>query len=173
MAAHQAPPSLGFSRQEHWSGLPFPSPDESEPWGAAMRQWEPALLTLTSFATARPKLNVSSLPREPCLLPSALGNQAFMPNFRHVSLLPRNQSQRRVKGTGGCAFPLAYLPRGSQFGIIPKTGRKQACSVSAFPTITSWPQHSWKLVRNGAHGPLIVCKSWQGFGEPRPISGLN
>ena len=33
MAAHQAPPSLGFSRQEHWSGLPFPSPMyESEQW---------------------------------------------------------------------------------------------------------------------------------------------
>ena len=31
MAAHQAPLSLGFSRQEHWSGLPFPSPmPESE-----------------------------------------------------------------------------------------------------------------------------------------------
>ena len=30
-AAHQAPPSLGFSRQEHWTGLPFPSPmHESE-----------------------------------------------------------------------------------------------------------------------------------------------
>ena len=29
MAAHQAPPSLGFSRQEHWSGLPFPSPMHS------------------------------------------------------------------------------------------------------------------------------------------------
>ena len=26
MAAHQAPPSTGFSRWEHWSGLPFPSP---------------------------------------------------------------------------------------------------------------------------------------------------
>ena len=25
-ATHQAPLSLGFSRQEHWSGLPFPSP---------------------------------------------------------------------------------------------------------------------------------------------------
>ena len=24
--SHQAPPSLGFSRQEHWSGWPFPSP---------------------------------------------------------------------------------------------------------------------------------------------------
>ena len=33
MAAHQALPSLGFSRQEHWSGLPFPSPKhESEKW---------------------------------------------------------------------------------------------------------------------------------------------
>ena len=46
MAAHQAPPSLVFSRQEHWSELPFPSPmHESEvaqscrllvtPWTAA------------------------------------------------------------------------------------------------------------------------------------------
>ena len=26
MAAHQAPPSLGFSRQGYWSGLPFPPP---------------------------------------------------------------------------------------------------------------------------------------------------
>ena len=30
-AAHQAPPSLGFSSKEHWNGLPFPSPvHESE-----------------------------------------------------------------------------------------------------------------------------------------------
>ena len=25
-AAHQAPPSIGFSRQEYWSGMPLPSP---------------------------------------------------------------------------------------------------------------------------------------------------
>ena len=25
--AHQAPPSMGFPRQEYWSGLPLPSPD--------------------------------------------------------------------------------------------------------------------------------------------------
>ena len=30
--AYQAPPSMGFSRQEYWSGLPFPSPgDLSDP----------------------------------------------------------------------------------------------------------------------------------------------
>ena len=26
--AHPAPPSMGFSRQEYWSGLPFPSPGD-------------------------------------------------------------------------------------------------------------------------------------------------
>ena len=26
--AHQAPLSIGFSRQEYWNGLPFPSPDD-------------------------------------------------------------------------------------------------------------------------------------------------
>ena len=41
MTAHQAPSSLGFSRQEHWSGLPFPSPmHESEKW-----KWSPSVLS--------------------------------------------------------------------------------------------------------------------------------
>ena len=40
-AAHQAPLSLGFSRQEHWGGLPFPSPmHESEKW-----KWSCSVLT--------------------------------------------------------------------------------------------------------------------------------
>ena len=26
--AHQAPPSMGFSRQEYWSGVPCPSPGD-------------------------------------------------------------------------------------------------------------------------------------------------
>ena len=37
IVAYQAPPSMGFSRQEYWSGLPFPSPGDLpdpgiEPW---------------------------------------------------------------------------------------------------------------------------------------------
>ena len=28
IVAHQAALSVGFSKQEHWSGLPFPSPGE-------------------------------------------------------------------------------------------------------------------------------------------------
>ena len=33
MLAHQAPAPLGFSRQEHWSGLPLPSPPSDEQSG--------------------------------------------------------------------------------------------------------------------------------------------
>ena len=41
--SHQAPLSLGFSRQEHWSGLPFPSPmHESEKW-----KWSQSCPTLS------------------------------------------------------------------------------------------------------------------------------
>ena len=29
-ATYQAPPSMGFSRQEYWSGLPLPSPKKEE-----------------------------------------------------------------------------------------------------------------------------------------------
>ena len=48
MAAHQAPPSLGFSRQEHWSGLPFPSPmHESEKWN-----WSPSKLSPSHHVTS-------------------------------------------------------------------------------------------------------------------------
>ena len=40
--AYQAPPSMGFSRQECWSGLPFPSPGDlpdprTEPGSPALR----------------------------------------------------------------------------------------------------------------------------------------
>ena len=43
-AACQALLSMGFSRQEHWSGLPFPSPmHESEKWSHSVAQSCPTL----------------------------------------------------------------------------------------------------------------------------------
>ena len=40
-ATYQAPPPMGFSRQEHWSGLPFPSPmHEREKW-----KWSPSVVS--------------------------------------------------------------------------------------------------------------------------------
>ena len=53
MAAHQAPPSLGFSRQEHWSGLPFPSPmHESEKWKVKVKSLSHVRLPATPWTAA-------------------------------------------------------------------------------------------------------------------------
>ena len=48
--ACQAPPSMGFSRQEYWSGLPFPSPGNLPDRGIEHRS---------------PALQADALPSEP------------------------------------------------------------------------------------------------------------
>ena len=42
-AAYQAPPSMGFSRQEYWSGLPLPSPSEFNYKRSKSGQWPNSL----------------------------------------------------------------------------------------------------------------------------------
>ena len=48
--AHQAPPSMGFSRQEYWRGEPFPSPGD---------------LSNPGMESRSPALQADSLPSEP------------------------------------------------------------------------------------------------------------
>ena len=59
--AHQAPPSMGFSKQEYWSGLPFPSPGDLPDPGIEPRS--PALQAdaLTSEPPGKPKKLVNAL----------------------------------------------------------------------------------------------------------------
>ena len=52
--AHQAPPSMGFSRQEHWSGLPFPSPGDLPNPGIEPRSPELQADALTSESPGKP-----------------------------------------------------------------------------------------------------------------------
>ena len=37
-AAYQAPPSMGFSRQEYWSGVPLPSPQQKSRYFLILQQ---------------------------------------------------------------------------------------------------------------------------------------
>ena len=56
---HQAPPSVGFSRQEYWSGLPFPSPGDLPDPG--IRPRSPALAdTLNSEPPGKPLIYILS-----------------------------------------------------------------------------------------------------------------
>ena len=56
--AHQAPPSMAFSRQEYWSGLPFPSPEDLPDPGIEPRS---------------PTLQADTLPSEPPGKPTKKG----------------------------------------------------------------------------------------------------
>ena len=61
--AHQAPLSMGFSRQEYWSGLPFPSPGD---------------LPNPGIKPGSPALQADSLPSEPPCKPLFLVRIMFM-----------------------------------------------------------------------------------------------
>ena len=67
MAAHQAPPSLGFSRQEHWSGLPFPSPvHESEKWKVKVKSLSFVRLLATPWTVAHQAPPSMGFSRQEC-----------------------------------------------------------------------------------------------------------
>ena len=96
-AAHQASLSLGFSRQEHWSGLPFPSPmHESEkvkvksfslvwllatPWTAAYQARAPMGFSRQEYWSGLPFPSPGDLPdtgikpRSPALQSDALTSE--------------------------------------------------------------------------------------------------
>ena len=63
--AHQASPSMGFSRQEYWSGLPFPSPGDLPDPGIEPRS---------------PALQADALTSEP---PGANSNSMFICTHTH------------------------------------------------------------------------------------------
>jgi len=95
MAAHQAPPSLGFSRQEHWSGLPFPSPiHETEKWKWSLPLHNPPsslrysfqyfLRWKLSYQPHGPWWHVLLLFKGPCLLQLLMMTQTIQKsNFKN------------------------------------------------------------------------------------------
>ena len=53
---HQAPPSMGFSKQEYWSGLPFPSPGDLPHPGIEPRSPSFQADALTSEPPGKPNI---------------------------------------------------------------------------------------------------------------------
>ena len=109
MAAYQAPPSLGFSRQEHWSGLPFASPGDLPNPGIEPRSPALLLLLLSRFSHVRL-----------CATPQIAAQQA-LPSLgfsrqEHWSGLPfpsplRESEVAQSRPTRG--NPMDYSPSGS------------------------------------------------------------
>ena len=71
--AYQAPPSMGFSRQEHWSGLPFLSPGD---------------LPKPGIEPGSPALQTDALPSEPPGKPVYVNMSIPVPQSIPLLLLP-------------------------------------------------------------------------------------
>ena len=70
--AYQAPPSMGFSRQECWSGLPFPSPGD---------------LPDPGIKPGSPVLQADALPSEPPGTVPKKGNAKECSNYHTIGLI--------------------------------------------------------------------------------------
>ena len=51
-AAYQTPPSMGFSGQEYWSGVPLPSPLQSDSWIPSNMKWMDSTILATKICVS-------------------------------------------------------------------------------------------------------------------------
>ena len=131
MAAHQAPPFLGFSRQEHLSGLPFPSP---------MHERE------SEVFQSRPTL---SDPMD-CSLPGSSVHgifQARVPQWVAIAFFLIGYTPIQNKGfLDGWVFKESTCNVGDP-GSIPWSGRSPGERIS-YPLQYSWASLLAQLVKN-------------------------
>ena len=112
--AHQAPLSMGFSRQEYWSGLPCPPP--GDPPHPGMDRVSPALAGgfFTASATWEAQWETSALPLQEVNL--KLLSNSLLFSFKCCCLLHF--------GSGSlCGSPDGRKGRG---GVISATGSRSA-----------------------------------------------
>ena len=135
--AHQAPPSMEFSRQEYWTGLPFPSPGDLpdsgiEPRSPALQA--DALLSepppYNSFSTFQPWWTFKK------------ANQIMLPSCSIIHALPKHLKSKLL--------PMAYmvlcdLIPAYPFDFIPYHSLLFSLhSAHISPTSISWFHHSQK-----------------------------
>ena len=106
--ACQAPPSMGFSRQEQWSGLPFPSPEDLsnpgvEPGSSALLADSPEDLSNPGIEPWSPAV-LSEPPGKSCIptLPfvKQVVNGKLLYRHRELNLVLCNNLERWDGGEG-------------------------------------------------------------------------
>ena len=122
--ARQIPLSMGFSRQESWSGLPFPSPED---------------LPDPGIEPGSPTVQADSLPSEPCL-PFHLPN--WISNIQ-LSFLPENCLLQTLHSNSHftlASSQLGHLPVFSSMTLLlffPNLESRLICLMSLFSLLAS------------------------------------
>ena len=165
MAAHQAPPSLGFSRQEYWSGLPFPSPmhesekskwsrsimsDSSQPHGLQPTR----LLWAWDFPGKSTGVGFHCFP---VYLPWTDGTRCHDLSFLNIAMAPHSS-------TLAWKIPWMEEPGRLQSMGSRRVGHDWATSLSLF-TFMHW-RRKWQPTpvflpgESQGWGSLVGCRLW-------------
>ena len=136
MGAHQAPPSLGISRQEHWSGLPFPSP---------MRESEVAQSCLTlsdPMDCSPPGSSVPGIFQARVLeWGASVPNPRALKNYALSSLPVLNKKTKTKTTKPGCQH---ICSQHSLLNILSPWLRPTAQKKGSFQDVTThWPCTWW------------------------------
>ena len=101
-AAHQAPLSMGFRRQEYWSGLPFPSPGDLPNPGIKPRP--PALQadSLPSGKARQGNVYLIKVTKENKKFSTRMG-----PHDQHIGPFPHTDEDMRPGHQRACSYPTA------------------------------------------------------------------
>ena len=105
--AHQASPSMGFSRQEYWCGLPFPSPGDLPHPGIEPRS---------------PSLQTDALPSEP-------QGKSYM---LHGEVKKKKRKKKKVRNSHvvQCESSMLSLPRALVQSLV---GELRSCRLCGWP----------------------------------------
>ena len=136
--AYQAPPSMGFSRQEYWSGLPFPSPGDLPHPG--IEPGSPALQADALPSEPPGKLRVKSLSRV----------QLFATPWTVAYLAPPSMGFSRQEYWSGLPFPSP--------GDLPNPGIKPGSLALQADTLLSEPPG--KPTNTSCIFSILFLRSW-------------
>ena len=105
--AHQAPPSMGFSRQEYWSGLLFPSPGDLLDPGIEPRFPTLQADSLTSEPPGKPRDNSDIISSNIFSGPFSLSSPSGTPIVQ--MFMPLMLSQRSLRLSSFLFFSFFYI----------------------------------------------------------------
>ena len=163
MSTHQAPPSLGFSRQEHWSGLPFPSPmRESEKW-----KWSHSVVPTLSDPTD-------------CSLPGSSVHGIFQ--ARVLEWVPLPSPTLNLHGAKCPSYPSitersVFWEVSDPGGHRPRQPAKVSGPAASFPSQPHFlgicPRGRWRLSWDPMCGPQSQRKRFLASGAERVAGGMR
>ena len=136
--AHQAPPSMEFSRQEYWSGLPFPSPGDPPDPGIEPRSPTLQADALPSEPPGKPSVQFSSVAQSCLTLCDPMNHST--PGLLVHNQLPESTQLMSIESV----MPSSHLILGRPLLLLPRVPPSIRVFSNESTLYMRWPKY-WLL----------------------------